>query len=42
MTNEDKKSLANRLETYRKEMNDFGLFLKDKFIKNGPGYVFKY
>ena len=39
LSEEEKKSLGNRLNEYRKEMDAFANFLKEKFFSEGENYV---
>lgn len=39
MSEKDKEELGRRLETYRKELNTFSDFLKDKFFSEGEKYI---
>jgi|GEM_PF-397592 len=39
LSEKEKAELGGRIETYRKEMRSFADFLKDKFFKEGEGYI---
>jgi hypothetical protein len=39
LSEEEKETLNKRLEGYRKEMQDFAKFLRDKFFSDGENYI---